>query len=218
MTYAHIINNEIVAIGSYPEIERTPERDWDLRDPATRTARGWIEVVETPRPADTDTGTYDSDVQLVEGIPTRVWVYRDWTEAEIISRMEAEEARIKAESDQMAIEAVVQEQEQVYDAAAPVDWATLTDRVAPGQRVIWNTNTYRNKSGAWLPTTVTPDQAQWWAQETGLPAEIEAWAAGQSVSTGDLRTYEGTTYSCIQAHTTQLGWEPPAVPALWSAQ
>ena len=36
--------------------------------------------------------------------------------------------------------------------------------------------------------------------------------------TGDLRTYEGTTYSCVLAHTTQLGWEPPVVPALWSAQ
>ncbi|MER5321864.1 carbohydrate-binding protein [Streptosporangium roseum] len=27
--------------------------------------------------------------------------------------------------------------------------------------------------------------------------------------------YGGVNYRCPQAHTTQAGWEPPAVPALW---
>lgn len=27
--------------------------------------------------------------------------------------------------------------------------------------------------------------------------------------------YDGTEYSCLQAHTSQTGWEPPNVPALW---
>ena len=77
-------------------------------------------------------------------------------------------------------------------AAAPTPWASLTDRVGPGQRVIWTDGqTWRNTSGAWLPTTATP--ATWpqgWAQETGLPAAV-AWAAGQAVKVGDLRTYGG---------------------------
>lgn len=42
-----------------------------------------------------------------------------------------------------------------------------------------------------------------------------AWAPGQSVVVDDLRTYQGVTYRCIQSHTTQRGWHPPAVPALW---
>lgn len=104
-------------------------------------------------------------------------------------------------------------------AAAPSPWVSLTDRVGPGQRVIWTDgNTWRNTSGAWLPTTATP--ATWpqgWAQETGLPAAV-AWAAGQAVKIGDLRTYGGKTYRCLQAHTTQTGWEPPSVPALWAVQ
>jgi hypothetical protein len=41
------------------------------------------------------------------------------------------------------------------------------------------------------------------------------WAPGQVVAPGDLRTYEGVTYTCIQGHTTQAHWTPPAVPALW---
>ena len=104
-------------------------------------------------------------------------------------------------------------------AAAPTPWASLGDRVGPGQRVIWNGNTWRNTSGAWLPTTATP--ATWpqgWAQETGLPPTITAWAAGQAVKVGDLRSASGVTYRCLQAHTTQTGWEPSKVPALWTPQ
>lgn len=28
--------------------------------------------------------------------------------------------------------------------------------------------------------------------------------------------YDGKLYRCEQAHTSQAGWEPPAVPALWT--
>ena len=32
---------------------------------------------------------------------------------------------------------------------------------------------------------------------------------------GDRRQYEGLLYRCVQAHTSQTDWMPPAVPALW---
>lgn len=44
------------------------------------------------------------------------------------------------------------------------------------------------------------------------------WSAGISVDIGDLYTYAGTIYSCIQAHVTQSDWTPPVVPALWLAE
>lgn len=31
----------------------------------------------------------------------------------------------------------------------------------------------------------------------------------------DEVTYEGSTYTCLQSHTAQVGWEPPKVPAIW---
>jgi hypothetical protein len=40
--------------------------------------------------------------------------------------------------------------------------------------------------------------------------------AGESVSVGTRRTYDGVTYECLQAHVTQEDWTPPATPALWS--
>ncbi|WP_370444699.1 carbohydrate-binding protein [Amycolatopsis sp. CA-128772] len=30
-------------------------------------------------------------------------------------------------------------------------------------------------------------------------------------------TYNGVTYTCRQAHTSLVGWEPPNVPARWLA-
>jgi hypothetical protein len=44
------------------------------------------------------------------------------------------------------------------------------------------------------------------------------WAPGEAVVTGDVRRYEGISYVCLQGHTTQADWTPPATPSLWSPQ
>ena len=41
------------------------------------------------------------------------------------------------------------------------------------------------------------------------------WESDTSYNVGDRRTYEVLLYRCVQAHTSQAGWEPPNVPALW---
>ncbi|MFC5664501.1 M28 family peptidase [Kitasatospora misakiensis] len=43
------------------------------------------------------------------------------------------------------------------------------------------------------------------------------WAAGTTYKAGDLVTYNGIGYRCLQGHTAQVGWEPPIVPALWQS-
>ncbi|MDB5052145.1 MAG: carbohydrate-binding protein, partial [Bacilli bacterium] len=45
-----------------------------------------------------------------------------------------------------------------------------------------------------------------------------AWAPNTAYAVNDLVTYNSSTYSCIQAHTSQVGWEPPNTPALWALQ
>ena len=42
-----------------------------------------------------------------------------------------------------------------------------------------------------------------------------AWASGVAYEVGDRRQYDGLLYRCVQAHTSQDDWTPPAVPALW---
>lgn len=47
---------------------------------------------------------------------------------------------------------------------------------------------------------------------SGLPnwnGNFAAYAAGQKVN------YNGEIYQCIQGHTSEPNWMPPAVPALW---
>ena len=45
--------------------------------------------------------------------------------------------------------------------------------------------------------------------------EGRVWRLGLSVQIGDVYSYGGFLWRCIQAHTTQTGWEPDKVPALW---
>ncbi len=42
------------------------------------------------------------------------------------------------------------------------------------------------------------------------------WQPNTSYAVGNLVTYSGTVYRCLQAHTSLVGWEPPNVPALWT--
>lgn len=42
------------------------------------------------------------------------------------------------------------------------------------------------------------------------------WAAGIDYEADQRIRYEDKLYRCVQAHTSQIGWEPPAVPALWT--
>ena len=42
------------------------------------------------------------------------------------------------------------------------------------------------------------------------------WVAGVAYQINDTAIYEGVSYDCIQAHTSQVGWEPPNEPSLWT--
>lgn len=56
-------------------------------------------------------------------------------------------------------------------------------------------------------------------------SQTAEWAAGVAYvgdneagsGNGDVVTYSGSEYRCWQSHTSQIGWEPPNVPALWIA-
>src|SRR5579872_7030047 len=47
---------------------------------------------------------------------------------------------------------------------------------------------------------------------------VPAWAPNTAFTAGQLVTFSGSEYKCVQSHTSQVGWEPPNVPALWSLQ
>ena len=46
-------------------------------------------------------------------------------------------------------------------------------------------------------------------------ATATAWGEWKPYAVDELVTFDGSTYACVQAHTSQPGWSPSAVPALW---
>jgi chitinase len=65
------------------------------------------------------------------------------------------------------------------------------------------------------PTTAPPTTAPPTNPPPTQPPGTSPWVAGHAYSVGTLVTYGGHTYKCLQSHTSQVGWEPPNVPALW---
>ena len=85
-SYCLVQNDTIVeGPGGLPDVWNDGARDWDLRpmDAAQLAELGWFEVIETERPPNTDLTTWDSTVEVVDGIPTVVWAERPWTSEEL---------------------------------------------------------------------------------------------------------------------------------------
>lgn len=89
--------------------------------------------------------------------------------------------------------------------------------VAHGGRV-WES---RHPANVWAPGST--GAAALWKDVTATataPAPAPtgpAWDGnGKAYKVGDIVTYKGVAYRVIQAHTSQSGWTPDAVPALYT--
>ncbi|MDO4355978.1 MAG: hypothetical protein Q4E13_05660 [Clostridia bacterium] len=72
--------------------------------------------------------------------------------------------------------------------------------------------------GTWTPDLVP---ALWRKVEIILENAVRVWAPGIDYIVGDEVAYpdaNGMMYTCQQAHTSQTGWEPTAVPSLRQAR
>jgi hypothetical protein len=86
--------------------------------------------------------------------------------------------------------------------------------VQSGQRYVYNSAVYIVQQAHTTQADWTPDVATTlWSPELAGPEN--QWQAGVAYATNDVVSYNGTEYRCITGHTSQVGWEPPNVPALW---
>ncbi|WP_206789962.1 carbohydrate-binding protein [Amycolatopsis sp. MtRt-6] len=69
-----------------------------------------------------------------------------------------------------------------------------------------------------LDVPQTPTSTRPTSTSTSTPPGGTSWAVGTAYAAGTRVTYGGRGYVCLQPHTAQPGWEPPAVPALWRAE
>lgn len=108
------------------------------------------------------------------------------------------------------------------DAGAALDWI-VREQVYVGTWRMYEGVLYECLQAHQTQTDWTPPQVLgvlW-----GVVALTAEWAAGkqylgdntEGAGNGDVVTYQGAEYRCQQSHTSQIGWEPPNVPALWIA-
>jgi len=82
---------------------------------------------------------------------------------------------------------------------------------------VWTVNLVKNVDGVWQNLGEVLSLMQLWEILPELEiSEVPQWIAGEDVVPGDVRLYDSIKYECLQGHTTQVGWEPPNVPALWA--
>lgn len=116
-----------------------------------------------------------------------------------------------------SMEALHEAYAQASHGQAVEEWQQPTEALSSypkGWEVVKDGKNYKSR----IPFNATvpgedPD-GRWWEDLTTV-VEQGAWAPNMTVIVGQAVSYEGKTYAAIQAHTTQAGWEPPAVPALW---
>lgn len=141
----------------------------------------------------------------------------DW--AQLIRDIQAESTRrdtLATAHDQQTSIASSYADAVANDAAIPA--ASVPDAIGPGVAIIWTDgNQYRNKSGAWLPQTATPaTYPLGWTQETGLPPSVDVWSPTATYKVGDLASYNGATYRCIQPASPNPTWTPDVAVSLWT--
>ena len=101
------------------------------------------------------------------------------------------------------------------DASQGVEWIA-GEQVYVGTERTYEGSTYRCLQAHVTQSDWTPDATPaLWAVVAEDPEPTDEWQVGVSYATGDVVTYKGIQYECRQAHTSQAGWEPPNVLALW---
>lgn len=93
-----------------------------------------------------------------------------------------------------------------------------------GETTTWEGKVWRSK----IPNNFTvpgdpsdPQNYRWWENLTDVPGTDETtgiaeWDPnGRDYQAGDQLTYQGVTYQVVQGHTSQPGWAPDIVPALY---
>lgn len=54
--------------------------------------------------------------------------------------------------------------------------------------------------------------------QTKSESDVEKWGANILYKAGDIVSYEGINYRCIQTHTSLIGWEPINTPTFGKKQ
>ena len=107
--------------------------------------------------------------------------------------------------------------------STPLAEVSVTGVVGPGERITDEQGVeWENTSGAWLSPHVAGPVAYplGWSrsgESAPDPAGVPEWDPnGHAYEAGDMVSYLGVVYQVVQSHTSQQGWVPDIVPALYT--
>lgn len=104
----------------------------------------------------------------------------------------------------------------VYRAGGPdvLEWVA-GEKVETGTRRTYGGKTWAAVQGHYTQADYQPDKtpALWKEVTAGGPGE---WDFPVAYKVDDVVTYGSAQYRCVQGHTSQAGWTPDVVPALWA--
>lgn len=114
--------------------------------------------------------------------------------------------------------------EETLDGAAPAPYRQPTgahDAYKHGERITWTDGKIYEATRSGVVHSPTQHAASWTlvtiVTSTPPPVTVtyEPWVAGKAYPVGWSVSFGGRNYRVKQAHTSQAGWTPPAVPALF---
>ena len=103
------------------------------------------------------------------------------------------------------------------DAGEALEWI-VGEQVQVGTHRLYDSTEYEAlqahiTQSDWTPPVVPA----LWRVYVPTPEPGEDWQAGVWYVVGHIVIYDGVEYECLQLHFSQVGWEPPNVPALWQS-
>lgn len=192
-----------------------------------------LEVQETERPDfDTVKQYVTSEFQRNGNYWQRVWTVHNKTDEEIETYLNGVADSHVFELKQKLIEKQADEAYTVrltelsaLDDTSALDVASEYEPFVIGKAYQQNERFYYPVDGKlYKVLQAHTSAAQWLPTEAVslyvavVPGDvISEWAYPIAYSKDQLVTFNGTTYKCLQAHTSQSGWTPVAVPSLWIA-
>ena len=110
---------------------------------------------------------------------------------------------------------------------------STSDGLTPYQQLFWFTcDTTMDEDAAYATLAAMPEFAEYVDPEREaldalipsltdeqaelVPAIFPEWAEDTAYAVGDRVRHGEVLYRCVQAHTSQAGWEPDKTPALWT--
>ena len=176
----------------------------------------WEQLAEEKMKWILETNTTPVDAYMLEGIQREQREIADSVEAtkQAAVQQAAEEAAAVAQDAKIAAiqAASTAAVEAAQEVAASIKQAAVNAAVAAGtQAAGLSIAEIKVAVRRLVPIyALTPDDIG------DLVALYDPWQPDETVTTGDIRSYEGKLYKVVQAHTTQADWTPDITPALWT--